>query len=189
MKVHILLITHNAIVIVQSLSHIQIFVKTAVHQAPLSSAISQSLINVMSIELTISNHHILCHSLLLLPSIFPSIGLFSSQSTLGIRWPKYLSFSFRISSSSEYLGLIFFRIDWFDFLAIQGTLKSLFRHHNSKASILWHLAFLMIQLSHPYMTRKTIALTVWTFVGKVMFLVFNMPSKFVIALLPKSKYL
>ena len=184
MKVHILLITHNAIVIVQSLSHIQIFVKTAVRQAPLSSAI-----NLMSIELTISNHHILCHSLLLLPSIFPSIGLFSSQSTLGIRWPKYLSFSFRISSSSEYLGLIFFRIDWFDFLAIQGTLKSLFRHLNSKASILWHLAFFMIQLSHPYMTRKTIALTVWTFVGKVMFLVFNMPSKFVIALLPKSKYL
>ena len=137
-----------------------------------------------------SNHLILCHPLLLLPSIFPSIRVFSNESVLHIRWPKYWSFSFSISPSNEYPGLILFRIDWFDLLAVQETLKSLLQHHNSKASILWHSAFFMIQLSHLYMTTgKTVALTRWTFVGKVMSLLFNMLSRFVIAFLPSSKHL
>ena len=124
------------------------------------------------------------------PAIFPSIRVFSNQSVLCIGWPKYLNFSFSISSSNEYSGLIFFRIDWLDFLAVQGTLKSLLQHHSSKASILWRSAFFIVQLSHLYMTTgKTIALTRWTFVGKVMSLLFNMLSRLVMALLPRSKYL
>ena len=136
------------------------------------------------------NHLILCHPLLLLSSIFPRIKVFSNESVLLIRWPKYWSFSFNISPSNEYSGLIFFRIDWLDLLAVQGTLKSLLQHHSSKASILQHSAFFMVQLSHPYMTTgKTIALTRQTFVGKVMSLVFNMLSRLVIAFLPRSKHL
>ena len=124
-----------------------------------------------------SNHLILCRPLLLLPSIFPSIRVFSNESVLLIRWPKYWSFSFSISPSNEYSGLISFRMDWLDLLVVQGTLKSLLQHHSSKASILWRSAFFTVQLSHPYMTTgKTIALTRWTFVGKVMSLLFNMLS-------------
>ena len=133
-----------------------------------------------------SNHLILCHPLLLLPSIFPSIRVFSNESVLHIRWPKYWSFSFSISPSNEYSGLISFRMDWLDLLAVQGILKSLLQHHISKAWILQCSAFFMVQLSHPYMTTgKTMALTKWTFVGKVMSLLFNMMSKFVIAFLPR----
>ena len=133
----------------------------------------------MSIELVMpSNHLILCRPLLLLPSVFPSIRVFSNESVLHIRWPKYWSFSFIISPSSEHSGLISFRMDWLDLLAVQGTLKSLLQHHNSKASILQWSAFFIVQLSHPYMTTgKTIALTRWTFVDKVISLLFNMLSK------------
>ena len=137
-----------------------------------------------------SNHLILCHPLLLLPSIFPSIRIFSSELVLPIRWPKYLSFSFSISPSNEYSGLISFRMYWLDLLAIQGTLKSLLQHYSSKASILWCSAFFMVQLSHPYMTTgKIVALTRQTFVGKVMSLLFNKLSSFDIAFLPKRKCL
>ena len=136
------------------------------------------------------NHLILCHPLLLLPSIFPSIRVFSNESALHIRWPKYWSFSFNISLSSEHPGLISFRMDWLDLLAVQGTLKSLLQHHSSKASILRHSAFFIVQLSFPYMTTgKTIALTRRTFVGKVMSLLFNMLSRLVITFLPRSKHL
>ena len=152
---------------------------------------SQSLLKLMSIESVMpSKHLILCHPLLLLPSIFSSIPVFSNESVLHIRWPKYWSFSFNISPSNEYSGLISFRIDWFDFLAVQGILKSLLQHHSLKASILWHSAFFIVQLSHPYMTTgKTIALTRWTFVGKVVSLLFNMLSRLVIAFLLRSKHL
>ena len=145
----------------------------------------------MSIDLMmLSNHLILCRPLFLLPSIFPSIKVFSNESVLLIRWPKYWSFSFSISPSNEYSGLISFRIDWLDLLAVQGTLKSLLQHHSSKASILQHSAFFIVQLSHPYMTTgKTIALTRWTFVGKVMSLFFNMLSRLVITFLLRSKHL
>ena len=137
-----------------------------------------------------SNHLILCRPLLFPPSIFFSIRVFSNQSILYIRWPKYWSFSFSISPSNEYSGLISFRIDWLDLLAVQGTINSLLQHHSSKASILQRLAFFIVQLSHPYMTTgKTIALTRWTFVGKVMFLFFNMLSRLALAFLPKSKCL
>ena len=137
-----------------------------------------------------SNHLILCRPLLLLPSIFPSIRVFSNESVLRIRWPKYWSFSFNISPSNEYSGLISFRMDWSDLLAVQGTLKSLLQHHSSKASILWCSAFFIVQLSHLYMTTgKTIALTRWTFVGKEMSLLFSMLSRFVIVFLPRSKHL
>ena len=137
-----------------------------------------------------SNHLILCHPLFFLPSIFPSIRAFSSELPLHIRWPKFWSFSFSIRSSNEYSGLISFRIDWFDFLAVQGTHKSLLQHHSSKASVLWCSAFFMVQLSHPYMTtEKAIALTIQTFVGKVMSLLLNMLSRLVIAFLPRSKCL
>ena len=137
-----------------------------------------------------SNHLVLCHPFLLLPSIFPSIRVFSNESVLRIRWPKYWTFGFSISPSNEYLGLISFRTDWFDFLAVQGTLKSLLQHCSSKQSILQHSAFFMIQPSHPYMTTgKTIALTRQTFVGKVISLLFNTLSRLVIAFLPRSKYL
>ena len=137
-----------------------------------------------------SNHLILCHPLLLLPAIFPRIRVFSNESVLPIRWSKYWSFSFNISPSSEYSGLISFRMDWLDLLAVQGTLKSLLQHHSSKASILQRSAFFMAQLSHPYMiTGKTIALTRQTFVGKVMSLLFNMLSRLVITFIPRSKHL
>ena len=137
-----------------------------------------------------SNHLILCHPLLFPPSIFPSIRVFSSESTLHIRWPNYWSFSFNISPSNKHPGLISFRMDWLDLLAVQGSLKSLLQHHSSKASILWHSAFFIVQLSHPYMTTgKTIALTRWTFVGKVMSLLFNMLSRLIIDFLPRSKHL
>ena len=145
----------------------------------------------MSIESVMpSSHVVLCRPLLLLPSILPSIRVFSNELVLGIRWPKYWSFSFSISPSNEYSGLISFRLDWFDLLAIQGTFKSLLQHHSSEASVLQHSAFFMIQLSHPYMmTGKTIALTIWTFVGKVISVLFNTLFRFVIALLSGSKYL
>ena len=137
-----------------------------------------------------SSHLILCHSLLLLPPIPPSIRVFSRESTLRMRWPKYWSFSFSISPSNEHPGLISFRMDWLDLLAVQGILKSLLQCHNSKASILQHSAFFIVQLLHPHMTTgKTIALTRWTFVGKVMSLLFNMLSRWVITFLPRSKHL
>ena len=138
----------------------------------------------------LSSHHILCRPLLLLPPMPPSIRVFSNESTLRMRWPKYWSFSFSIIPSKEHPGLISFRMDWLDLLAVQGTLKSLLQQHSSKASILWRSAFFTDQLSHPYMTTgKTIALTRQTFVGKVMSLLFNMLSRFVIAFLPRSKRL
>ena len=137
-----------------------------------------------------SNHLILCHPLLLLPSIFPSIRVFPNEVVIRIRWLKYQSFSFNISPSNEYSGLISFRMDWFDLLAVQGTLKSLLQHHSSKASILWWSAFFLVQLSYLYMTTgKTIALTRWTFAGKVISLLFNMLSRLVITFLPRSKRL
>ena len=135
-----------------------------------------------------SSYLILCRPLLLLPSIFPSFGVFSNESVLHIRWPKYQSFTFKISATNECRGLISFRMDWLDLLAVRGTLKSLLQHHSSKASIIWHSAFFIVQLLHPYMTTgKTIALTRRTFVGKVMSLVFNMLSRLVITFLPRSK--
>ena len=162
---------------------------TAAHQASLSITNSQSLLRLMSIESVMpSNHLILCCPLLLLPSIFPSIRVFSDESALCIGWPKYWSFSFNISPSNQDPGLISFRMDWLDLLAIQRTLKSLLQHHSSKTSILQHSAFFIVQLSHPYMTTgKTIALTRQTFVGKVMSLLFNMLSRLVITFLPRSE--
>ena len=162
----------------------------AARQASLSITSSWSLLKLMFIKSVMpSNYLILCHPLLLPPSIFPSIRVFSNESVLRIRWPKYWSFSLNISPSNEYSGLISFRMDWLD-LAVQGTLKSLLQYHSSKASILQRPAFFMVQLSHPYMTTgKTIALTRQTFVGKVMSLLFNMLSRFVIAFLPRSKHL
>ena len=152
---------------------------TVAGQTPLSSTISRNLLNFMSIELVIlSNHLILCHPLLLCPSISPSIRVFSNELALHIKWPEW-NFSFSISPSSKYSGLISFRIDWFDLLVVQGTFKSLLQHHGSKSSILRCLAFFMVQLSHPYMTTgKTIALTIWTCVGRVTSLLFNMLSSF-----------
>ena len=176
----------------QSLSHVRLFATlwTSAHQASLSFTISQSLPKFMSTESMMpSNHLILCRPLLLLPSIFPSIKVFSNESALRIRWPKYWSFSYSISPSNEYSGLISFRMDWLDFLAVQRTLKSLLQQHSSVASILWHSAFFIVQLSHPYMTGRTIALTRLTFVGKIMSLLLNMLSRLVIASLPKSKHL
>ena len=152
---------------------------------------SWNLLKVMYIEAVMpSNHLILCCPLLLLPSIFPSIRVFSNESALSIKWPKYRSFSFSISPSNEYLTLISFRIEWFDLLAVQGIHKNFHQHHSLKASILQDSAFFIIQLSHPYMTiGKCIALTIRTFVGKVVSLLFNTPSRFVIVLLPRSKCL
>ena len=165
---------------VQSLSHVQLCATpwTAAHQASLSITNSRSLLKLMSIELVMpSNPLILCCPLLLLPSIFPSIKVFSNESVLHIRWPKFQNFSFSISPSNEYSGLISFRMDWLDHLAVQGTLKSLLQQHSSKASILRHSAFFPVQLSHPYMTTgKTIALSRRTFVGKVMSLLFLIHS-------------
>ena len=155
---------------------------TAARQASLSITSSRSLLKLMSIESVMPfNHLICCHPLLLPPSIFPSIGVFSNESVLCIRWPKYWSFSLNISPFNEHSGLISFRMDWVDVLAVQGTLKSLLQHHSSKASVLQCSAFFMVQLSHPYMTTgNTIALTRQTFVGKVMSLVFNTLSRLVI---------
>ena len=149
----------------------------------------QNLLKLTSIEsLMLSSHLILCYPLLLLPSIFSSIRVFSNESAVCIRWPEYWSFSFNINPSNEYPGLISSRMDWLDLLAVQGTLKSLLQHHSSKASILWSSAFFIVQLSQPYMTTgKTIALTRQTFVGKVMSLLFNMVSRLVITFLPRSK--
>ena len=166
---------------VQVPSRVRFFVIpwTTTHWASLFITNSQSLSKLMSIELMMpSSHLILYHSLLLWPSIFPSIRFFSSESVLPIRWPNHWSFRFSIITSSEYSRLISFTIDWLDLLAVQGTLKSLLQHHSSKMSILWRSAFFIFQLSHPYMTTgKTIALTRWTFVGKVMSLLFNILSR------------
>ena len=174
-------------------SCVQLFVTpwTAARQTSLSITNSQNLFKPMSIESVMpSNHLILCRPLLLPPSIFPSIRVFSDESDLPIRWPKYWSFSFNISPSNEYPGLISFRVDWLDLLAIQGSLKSLLQCHSSKAAILHHSAFFMVQLSHPHMTTgKTIALTRWIFVGKVMSLLFNTLSSFLITFLPRAKHL
>ena len=172
---------------VQSLSHVRLFVTpwTAAHQASLFVTNSQSLLKLMSIESVISSNHLILCRPLLPPSIFPSIRVFSNESVLRIRWPKCWSFSFSISPSNEYSGLM-----WLDLLAVQGTLKSLLQHHSSQASILWYSAFFIVQLSHPYMTTgKTIALTKRTFVNKVMSLLFNMLSRLVRAFLPRSKCL
>ena len=175
----------------QLLSRVQLFATPwiAAHQASLS--ISQSSLRLTSIESVMpSSHLILCRPLLLLPPIPPSIRVFSNESTLHMRWPKYWSFSFSIIPSKEMPGLISFRMDWLDLLAVQGTLKSLLQHHSSKTSILWRSAFFTVQLSHPYMTTgKTIALTRQNFVGKVMSLVLNMLSRLVITFLPRSKRL
>ena len=177
---------------VQSLSHVWLFATpwTEASQASLSITNSWSLHKLVYVDSVMpSNHPILC-LLLLLPSIFPSIRVFSDKSVLWIRWPKYWSFSFSISPSNEYSGLISFRMDWLDLLAVQGTLKSLLQHHSSKASILQRSAFFTVQLSYPYMTiGKTIALTRQTFVGKVMSLLFNMLSRLVVTFLPRSKHL
>ena len=178
---------------VQSLSCVRLFATpwTASHQASLSITNSQGLVKCMSIESVMpSNHLILCCPLLLQSAIFPSIRVFSNESVLHIRWPKYWSFSFSMSPSNEYLGLISFRMDWLDLREVQGTLKCLLQHYSSKASILRCSTYFMAQLSHPYMTTgKTIALTRWTFVGKVMFLFSNMLSMLIVAFLPRSKNL
>ena len=178
---------------VQSLSHVWLFVTpwTAALQASLSMTNSWSLLKLMSIKSVMqSNHLILCHPFLLLSSVFPSIRVISNESVLYIRWPKYWSFSFSISPSNEYSELISSRTDWFDHLAIHGTLKTLLQTHSSKAPILQSSAFFTVQLLHPNMTTgKTIALTRWTFVSKVMSLLFNMLSRLVIAFLPRSKHL
>ena len=176
---------------VQPLSHVQLSVTpwTAASQASQSITNSRNLLKLMSIESVMpSNHFILCHPLLLPPSIFPSIRVFSNESVLRIRWPEYWTFS--ISPSNEYSALISFRMDWLHLLAVQGTLKSLLQHHTSKVSVLQCSAFFIVQLSHPYMTTgKTIALTRRTFVGKVMPLLFNMLSRLVITFLPRSNCL
>ena len=178
---------------VQSLSHFRLFATpwTAACQASLFITSSWSLLKLMSIESVMqSNHLILCHYLLLLPSIFLSIRVFSGESVLPIRWPQYWSFSFNISPSNEYSGLISYRMDWLDLLAIQEALKSLLQHHSLKASVLQHSAFFIVQPSHPYMTTgETISLIRRTFVGKVMSLLFNMLSRLVTAFLPRSKHL
>ena len=178
---------------VQSLSRIRLFATPwiAARQASLSITNSRSLPKLMSIESVMpSIHLILCCPLLLLPLVPPNIRVFSNESTLRMRWPKYWSFSFSISPSNEHPGPISFRMDWLDLLAVQGTLKSLLQHYSSKGSILWRSAFFTVQLSHPYMTTgKTIALTRRTFVGKVMSLLFNMLSRLVITFLPRSKHL
>ena len=178
---------------VQSLSHIWLFATPWItgRQASLSITICRSSLKLTSIELVMPfSHLILCHPLFLLSPISPSIRVFSNESTLHMRWPKYWSFSFRIIPSKGYPGLISFRMDWLDLLAVQGTFKSLLQHHSSKASILQCSAFFTVQLSHPYMTTgKTIALTRQTFVGKVMSLLLNMLSRLVITFLPRSNRL
>ena len=179
--------------LVQLLSHVQLFAIswTAACQACLSIISSQNLLRLMSIKSVMpSNHFILCCPLLLPPSIFLSIRVFPNESVLCIRWGKYWNVSFSISPSNEYSGLISFRMDWCDLLAVKGTLESLLQHHNSKASIFLCSVLFMVQISHPFMTTgKTIALTIWTFVGKVMSLLFSILSWFVIVFLPRSKCL
>ena len=181
------------VVVVQSLGHIQLSVtpSTTTYQASLSFTTSLCLLKSVFIELVMpSNHLILCHPLLLPPSIFPSIRVFSNELALCIRWPKYWSISFSISPSNEYSGLISLRVEWFDLLAVQTTLKCHLQHRSSKASVLWCSAFFIAQLSHPCMsTGKTIAWTIWAFAGKVRSLLFNMLSRLVIAFLPRSKHL
>ena len=181
------------VIVVQLLCHVWLFVIpwTAVGQTSLSLTISWSLLKLTSITSVMpSNHLVLCRPLLLLPTIPPSIRVFSNESVLRVRWPKYWSFSFSISPSNEYSGLISFRIDCFDLLVVQRTLKSLLQHRSSKASVHWCSTVFMVQLSHPYMTAgKTIGLTIQAFVGKVMSLLFNVLSRFVIAFLPRSKCL
>ena len=193
MTLHKISIHFLCVVAVHLLNCVRLFATpwTVAPQASLSFTIFQSLLKFMSIESVMpSNHLTLCHPLPPLSSIFPTIRVFSNELVLPIRWPKYWSFSFSISPSNEYSGLISFRMDWFYLLAVQGTLKSFLQHHNSKASIFQHSAFFMVQLSHPYMTTgKTIAFTRWTFVGKVRSLLFNTLSGFVIAFLPRSKCL
>jgi len=178
---------------VQSLSHVWLFATlwTVAHQASLSITNSRSLLKLMSIELVMPfNHLIFCHPLLLPSSIFPSIRVFSNESVFHIRWREYWNFSFSISSSNEYSGMISFRMYFLDLLADQGTLKSLLQYHSSKTSIFQCLAFFIVQLSHPYMTTgKIIALTRWTFVGKVMSLLFNILSRLAVAFLPRSNCL
>ena len=178
---------------VQSLSSVRLFATLwiAVCQASLSITNSWSLLKLMFIESVMPSSHLnLCRPLLLLPPILPSIRVFYNESTLCMRWPKYWSFSFIISPSNEHPGLISFRMDWLDLLAVQGTLKSLLQHHSSKAAILQRSAFFIVQLSHPNMTTGKITdLTRWTFVGKVMSLLFNMLSRLVITFLPRSKHL
>ena len=193
-KVHVRqLLKSSCSLFFQSLSCVRLFATpwTAACQASLSCTIYRNLLKLTSIESVMtSDHLILCCPLLLLPSIFCSITVFSNESALHIRWPKYWSFSFNTSPSNEHPGLITFRMDWLDLLAIQGTLKCLLQYHRSKASILLHSAFFIVQLSHPYMTTgKTIDLTRQTFVGKVLFLLFNMLSELVITFLPRSKCL
>ena len=179
--------------LLQSLRHVRLFVTpwTAACQAFLYVTNSRSLPKLMSIESVMpSNHLIFCHPLLLLPPVFPSIRVFSNESTLRMRWPKYWSFSFSIIPSHEHPGLISFRMDWLDLLAVQGTLKSLLQHHSSKLSSLRCSAFFTVQLSYPYMTTgKTTALIRWTFVGKVISLLLNMLSRLIITFLPRSKHL
>ena len=177
---------------VQSLSHVWLFATpwTAAHQASLSITNSWNLLKFMSIESVMPSSHLILCCPLLLPSIYSSIRVFSNESVLCIRWLKYWRFSLNISPSNEYSGLISFRIDWLDLLAVQGTLKSFLQHHSSKASILQCSAFFIVQLSHLHMTTgKTIALTRWTFVGKVTSLLYNILSRLVIAFLPRSKHL
>ena len=178
---------------IQSLSRVRLFATPliATRKASLSITNSRSSLRLTSIESVMPSSHLnLCHPLLLLPPIPPSIRVFSNESTLHKRWPKYWSFSFTISPSKEIPERISFRMDWLDLLAVQGTLKTLLQHHSSKASILWCSAFFTVQLSHPYITTgKTIALTRWTLVGKVMSLVLSMLSRFVITFLPRSKHL
>ena len=185
--------TGKTISSVQSLSHVQLFATPWItaSQSSLSITNSQGLPKPMSIESVMPfSHLIFCCPLLLLPPNLPSIRVFSNESTLCIRWPKYWSFSFNISPSNEHPGLISFRVDWLDLLAVQGTLNSLLQHHSSKASILWCSAFFTVQLSHPYMTTgKIIAWTIRTSVSRVMFLLFNTLSRFVIAFLPRSNLL
>ena len=181
------------VAVILSLSRVQHFVTpwTVAHQAPLSSTISWSLLKFMSIEsVVLSNHLILWFSLFPLPSLFPSIRVFSIESSHPIWRPDYWSFHFSISPSNKYSGLIFFRTGWVGFLSVQGTLKCFLQHHTMKASVCQCSAFFVIQLSHPYRTiGKTVALTVWTFVGKVMFLLFHTRSRFLIALLSRRKLL
>ena len=184
---------NHCVVAVQSRSRVWLFAtpRTAARQTSLSFTVSWSLFKLMSIELVMpSNHLILCRPLLLLPSIFPSISVFSNELPLHIRCPKYWSFSFSISPSNDYSGLISFRVDQFDLLAVQWTLKSLLQHYSLKASIPWHSDYFIVWLSHPNVTTgKTIVLTILTFVGRIMALFFNMLSRLVIAFPPRSKCL
>ena len=179
-------------VIVQLPTYVQLFATpwTEACQVSLFFTISQGLLKFLSIESVMSSSHLIpCHCLLVLPAIFPSIRVFSNELALHIRWPMYWSFSFSIRPSNEYSRLIFFMIDWCAFLAVQRTLKSLLQQRSLKASILWHSAFFMVQLSHQYMTTgKNIDLTIWTFAGKMMSLLFNTLLRFVTALLPRSKH-